>query len=301
MTGITHRMLLMVLGLSLVLTSNVRADFLTGDPTSAMGDWVGGGNSLANGTYIRGSANLSFDAYRSATTVMAGDALNTIGWSVGDRILGMGGVLQPTAPSGWLPGTTTGALPNANLGDNVRIVSKFGASSEIFSASSAPPTMGNGRGSFSGGDAGLGGVLLGTLNGTLSSANSANAGSLQTPNDGFVWDGGVAGPNGQAFTTAQLASISRYVYLVDANGQLRSWQLALNLTGLDRELLSFPLPSEDAAFDQALQVGTGSITDALIPANAQAVAVPGPSSLVLAGMALMSVFARRSRLKKLNK
>jgi hypothetical protein len=268
------RTLFAIFSLTFGLCSYSRAGFVTGDPTTSTGNWSFSGNSLAKGTYAGGSANFSFDLYRGSTTVSILDELHTMAhWAVGDLVIGMGGVITPTGPTGW-PGATTGPSPNANLGDNTRIISKFGSPTATFGPSTTPPIPGNGQSSFSGGHAGLGGVLLSTLSGTLAAANFANAGLLQVPDAGFIWDGGIASSNGIALTSTQLSNIGRYSYKTDANKFLSRWEFVLNINALSSAGFGFALPNVNASYDQALQVGSGSRTDAVS-------VVPVPSSLAI--------------------
>lgn len=266
----------------------VHGAFLTGDPSTADG-WTRSGNSLSNGIYAGGSANFSFDVYRGSQTFQSSSGLGgTVpGWMTGDLIVGMGGVIVNTPPMGW-SGPTTGPAPNANLGDNVRIVSKFGSPSASFSASTTPPIPGNGNRSFSGGFGGVGGVLLTTNANTLAAANAANAGQLQTPDSGFVWDG-VVNTNGVTLTSSQVQDISRYIYTVDGTNQyLSTWQLALNVTALQRLNLGYATPDAGTIYDQALQVGGGSSTDALV------LTTPLPPTLLLAvGAFAIGIITRR--------
>jgi hypothetical protein len=281
---------MVVLVAFVVSSASVRADLVTGDPSVDAG-WQRVGNSLQAGVYIRGGANFSFDVYRWAHTVTTGDQFNTqLGWAAGNTVLGLGGVVVNTVPSGWAIPTTGGPV-NGELTDSVRFVSKFGSPLSTFSTSTTPPAAGNGNGSFSGGDGGLGGVMLSTAAGTLARANAANANSLRVPDLGWLWEGGIAGPNGQTFTTAEMTEFSRYIYNTDANGTLSSYEMVLNTTRLDQFNGAFLLPTAESPNDQAMQRGTSNvITDAFAPGIA---AIPAPPSLVLGLLALVAVRRRK--------
>ncbi len=106
-TRLTSKSILSLLVLSgVALTpASLRATPLTGNP-SADSSWTFNGNSLNNGTYIRGGGTFSFDIYTNAFTVTAADTgLIAKGWSVGDTVIGLGGVIVPNdmtaAHTGW--------------------------------------------------------------------------------------------------------------------------------------------------------------------------------------------------------
>ncbi len=91
----------------------------TGNP--GLDGWQAGGNSMANGTYIRGAGNFGFTTYVTEMTLAAGHNFNSVGtmaWNTGDQVIGIGGVIDFNTPiasaNGW-SGSYTGAATNANL------------------------------------------------------------------------------------------------------------------------------------------------------------------------------------------
>ena len=91
--------------------------------------WEFGGNSLEPGVFVRGSGGFNFDIYTAAFTLSSSSPLIGDGWDEGDIIFGIGGVIDPNAN-------------NPELTHSVRIVSKFSAGNDGWSA--------GGTGSFSG-------------------------------------------------------------------------------------------------------------------------------------------------------
>ena len=254
-------------------TPDANAGFITtGNP--ATDGWDRIGNSLQNGSYIRGSGNFSFDVYR---TTISPDAtlLAATGWLATDLIIGIGGVIVNTPPAGWLT-ATTGADPNFYLDSDVRLVSKFG-SENSWQASTTPPDMGNGAGSQSNGDGGQGSVQLDTNPNQLT---VLNAGKFQVPDNGSQYRDTQA----FSFSASELAEIGRYIYTLDASGKLASWEMVLNLTRLITLTDAIAGPTVDGRHNQALQ-GGGRSTDGLIPFEAlpvppaAAVATPLPPTL----------------------
>lgn len=292
--------------------SPIQADFLTGNPSVDSG-WTGGNNSLANGTYIRGGANYSFDAYRSAYTVQTGDALATSGWAVGSTVVGMGGVIRDTQPGGWSPQVTGATLNNptgAGL-TNLRIVSKFGTDPSVppttgFTASTVAPGTnptpnptgvtgpGNGRGDFSGGQGGVGTVLVRTrVDASVLAANGAAAGTLITPTSTHFLAQRYNG-SGVDDLSAMLASIARFYYLTDGDGNISSWEMLLNVSNLTGPL---PRPTTFSAFNQAGQAGSGGgFTDALLPgAPIPVTPTPVPPSLAISLLGVFTLAGLRFR------
>ncbi len=101
---------------------------ITGNPFSD--GWTSQGNSLSNGVYVRGNANYAFDTY--SATVVVDSALRTASgnvWSIGDTVIGVGGVFRSitAAEAGW--GAFTGNAVNSLLTTNLtgpKIQAKFG-------------------------------------------------------------------------------------------------------------------------------------------------------------------------------
>ena len=259
-----------------------RAELLSGDP-SADG-WAAGANSLQAGTYVRGGGNFSYDLFRVSYAVTPGSPLASMPnpWSVGDRVVGMGGVAVPTTASaaGWAG--FTGGPVNGHLAANVRIVSKFTSSPSAWSASGVAPSLGDGAGSYSNGDGGLGAVLVSTASGQVT---PAGAGVLTVPLNANQW-AGTAGSNGPAIDPLT----SRVIYAVDASGRLRSWELLLDTTLLAGADTGRPTPGPAGRWNQALQAGQSSVflTDALSPGES-VVPAPGPAVLLGVGLAALGL------------
>ena len=238
-----------------------RAAFLTGDPVA--NGWFFAGSSLNAGTYIRGSGNFSFDMYRAQLAAGSGNQLDTLaGWTTGDIVLGMGGLVTPPT--------------TANLTTHARIVSKFTSSPNAWSASTTTVPPGDGLGSFSSGHGGLGSVLIGTDPGSISQGRpggvtATGGGTLTLPFDALQFNG--TGSN------ALDLNVARYIYTVDGFGLLRSWEVLLNVSFLNRLNTGFASPTFVGRWNQALQRGTSTtdFTDGLnvptpLPATALAFA-----------------------------
>jgi hypothetical protein len=236
----------------------------SGDPEAD--GWVFGGHSLDAGVYVRGSGGFAYDIYTTSFTLGSGSALLGDGWSEGDVIVGLGGVIDPVDV-------------NPNLTHSVRIVSKFSAGNDTWSA--------GGTGSFSsaGGD---GAVLLAT-NGPLSP--SGNTGHLN-PFGGF---GGSRVPTaldpgqiheipllqrieGGFVNTGADTAAGKLIYLregpdfADSNTGsvaqlLSSWQVFLNVSMLDTGAEP-AVPEEGDRAVQALQRSSGASTDGLVTIQA---------------------------------
>ena len=292
MTRPTVRLILRVLAVvasGLTCHGTARAELLTGDP-SADG-WALGANSLQAGTYVRGNGNFSYDLFRASYALGSGSPLAAMAnpWSVGDQVLALGGVVAPTtaAAAGWA--AFTGGPVNGKLAANVRVVSKFTSSPSAWSASGVAPGLGDGAGSFSNGDGGLGAVLVSTPSGQVT---SAGAGVLTVPVNANQWSG-TAGSNGPAIDP----STSRVIYAVDTSGRLRSWELFLNTTLLASANTGLPTPNAAGRWNQALQAGQSSVflTDALSPGEN---VVPAPAAGILLGVGATALaFGRRLRAK----
>jgi hypothetical protein len=107
----------------------------TGDP--AVDGWAPQGHSLDGDVFVAGAGAFRYDIYTAAFTLGSNSALVGNGWEAGDEIVAIGGIIYPDDP-------------NPNLTHSVRIVSKFSAGNDGWSA--------GGTGSFSG--AGGDGALL---------------------------------------------------------------------------------------------------------------------------------------------
>jgi hypothetical protein len=283
-------LLLTVCGL-LMCQTQLWATAISGNP--AADTWSFNGNSLNKNTYIRGGGTFSFDIYTNSFVVTAADTgLLAKGWSVGDTVVGLGGVIVPNdmtaAHTGW---STDGVTPVANsdnavnvdLTTSVRIVSKFGVSPTSWSASTVKPNAGNGLGSGSAGDGGDGTIELTT---NVNDIANGNAGVLVNPanavKDTF---------NGVSWVSTNLSDRSFGLYEFQMSGTLlSSWEMMLNATKLGSlyPYANIPLPGD--RLNQALQRSSNAVqfTDGL----ALAPAVPEPTSdllILLGGIGLLNI------------
>lgn len=254
------------------------ADDYTGDP--AADGWLLHGNSLANGIYIRGVAGLSFDVYSDTFTITTNSPLwdgtladpNSGFWHPGDLVLGLGGVNE----SGYIY--------------EPRMVAKFGAAGATFSPSTLPSPAGNGNGSFSGGNAGNGGVQADyeyqfTLGETNLNPADQNGG-IELPDNVLYYSGGSSN-----IDPVYGAILARFQQDGQGRDVLQSWEVAVDLTALsdpDRANFGSEVPIIDGRSDMALQENLGDYTDAFV--------VPEPStySLVIISLAAFGwTFKRR--------
>lgn len=265
---------------------------LTGNPFSDTG-WTLAGNSLDNGTYIRGGGNFSFDAYSASFLLESGSALDGLdpNWKVGDVILGMGGVFVPNSglagDTGWATDGLGAVAVNSNISKSLRIVSKFGVNPSSWAASTVKPTSGNGQGSTSGGHGGDGAILVGTQTGFLDQTDDTPtpANTLVVPNEAQRY----AAPSYSG--TNVPFNIARLIFNLDTNNLVSSWEMLLNTTYLSSVSPYGDIPQPGDRFDQALQRSSNAITDALVP-SAELAVVPEPASLIvwsLLGLSLVGV------------
>jgi hypothetical protein len=258
---------------ALVLVIGVNAPAQT--PTEVTGDpeadgWAFQGHSLDAGVFVAGTGAFAYDIYTAAFTLDSGSDLVGGGWEPGDEIVAIGGVIDP-------------ADSNPNLTHSVRIVSKFSAGNDGWSA--------GGTGSFSG--AGGDGALLLATRGPLSpSGNTEHLNPFASGSRAAT----ALGPgviheipilqrmeNGIVNTDAGTEA-GKFIYLaagpdfVDTfTGEtaplLSSWQVFANVTMLG--LTHTPVPKVGDRAVQSLQRSTGVFTDglgiieALAPQDAQ--------------------------------
>lgn len=257
--------------LTAVGTLSASAQSVTGDP--ATDGWQGFGNSLSLGTYIRGTGGFSFQVYRDSFTLTSNSTLfaDTF-WNAGDTILALGGV-------------TTGQYIY-----EPRLVAKFGSAGANFSASSTLTPPGNGNGSFSGGNAGLGGVQVDYQyefgDTQTNQLLAGQTGVLNNPNDLLYYTPAGSVNLDESYYAAVDADFTR------TNGAdvLESFEVFLDISQLqgDGEYTN-GLPVINGISDMALQQNQDIYTDALL--------VPEPSTLALAGLSLVALgwLLKRSR------
>lgn len=260
--------------LTLVVTLQASAITFTGNP--ATDGWTFHGNSLSLGTYIRGAGDYGFDTYSTGFTLSAGDPLyNGTSWLAGDQILALGGVMNPVEFV------------------VARTVAKFGASTAIFSPSTLPSPLGNGNGSFSGGDGGLGSVQVDYLYqfsivGGFSKLDAGQDQAILTPDTVRYYNGASVNINsdyGRVLSDFQITAGSDF---------LLSFEAFLNLTALSdpsRGNLGV-VPAINGKADMALQneLDVNIWTDAYVSQI-----VPEPSTAGLVTLAGLGLLAARKR------
>lgn len=261
--------------LGTLLPRTTRADFaFSGDP-SADG-WNLIGNSGTLGIYARGSANFNYNLFKLSYQISAANPLITsfagTGWAAGDTVLGVGGVIVDQT--------------NPNLGANARVLVKYGTSTATWSASTTTTIPGDGVVSFSGGFGGTGSIQLATNSGSLTAGGAGTARLLDTSNR---YDGAAS-----VVAALDLGRLN-YTFL---DGKLKSWQILLNTSLLQRLGLAPPGPAVGDKFVANLQQGGSNSTETtdFIPA-VSALAIPEPSSFILLGMGAGAMFivARRRK------
>jgi hypothetical protein len=263
---------LLAAALALAGASASQAGVVTGNPAADGWSNSGLGNSLDSGTYVRGAGAFDFDLYKSSFTLSGDSNLITVGsnWQVGDLILGIGAAATKTT----------------NLTNSLRVVAKYGTDTSTFTASTVASPSGNGDGSFSGGYAGNGGILLGTAPPDEYPQRfvAGNANQVLSFNDaaGDVmqrWNGSLVDLN------ATTADAGKFIFQVDGNGFLSNVEVFLNVSQLERSGFAVN-PGEGDQFILTFQRSSNStlFTDAL--GNTATAAVPEPSSLALAGLGI---------------
>ena len=250
--------LILVMAVLALLCLNVivQAD-VSGNPFAD--GWTPGGNSLADGVYVRGEAGFGFDTYSALLSVSTGSNLQNGSWLVGDTVLGVGAVFTSFTPD-------TG---------NITLQAKLGTANALYAAKSGATA---GVGSTSQG--GNGSVQIKTL-GTL----SAHPGYFP---DGSGTLQGLEGTISRLNASASPdKDIVRLMWLWDDTAShITSWQILLNTSLMDRLGVTWNSGVTDgltpAGGDKAIvsvQIDNGgAYTDALVTIPASA--VPEPSSIL---------------------
>lgn len=306
--------LLLACVLACLLSINALANFsLTGNPATDQG-WIFGGHSLSNGGYVRNQGNFGFNMYYTEFRLLGGP-LTTMPnpWAVNSRVVGLGGVFTaPMTPEslGWPPGTVfTGPAQNSQIGANTRINAKFGANApdNIYSASTIFPNMGNGNGSHSGGQGGLGSILVSIASNRFTAAdanilitpNNLLGPGVPPPGDSVTQWQGVVGSNGLDLGTNQFYDMVRYIYNVDSNGFLSSWEVLLNtsmVANFPGAIL--PVPTGGRGWIQTASFGAAAVnnTDGIIFTQVF-FEVPAPPAVYAAAAGLLGLIACRRRFR----
>jgi hypothetical protein len=282
---------------------------LSGSPEAD--GWYHHGNSLANGNYVRGNGNYAFEMYTTQFTVTDSSVFDISGhddasyddyyetnhwskatartWSVGDTVLGIGGVFNDitAADAGWP--SFSGATVNGAIDDEYRfrLQAKVGGADATWSTSTIAPGAGNGSGS--------------------TSAGGAAAFLVRTSgwHDLSTWEnraGQILGlQKTDHLSLSELGTdVARVIWTWDeTHNRVSGWEILLNLTLIEDDL-------DAAAFTGALpgllgnqillsvQVASGAYTDALVVAT-----VPEPATWAMALVGLLAIggarVARRKR------
>jgi hypothetical protein len=277
--------------LSLFLVGNtVWAGSITGSPI--LDGWTFGGNSLANGVYVGGTANYGFDTYSTVISVQAGSNLaisdGANSWLAGDTVLGVGGrfVNITAADAGW--SAFTGNAVNRLLGIDgaaLKLQAKFGTDLATFSASTLAPVAGNGLGSL-GSNGGLGAVQIRTSAWFYAPDWSAASGILQLLDKSSHIE-----RNGATTTDADVA---RLMWIWDTD-HVDTWEILLNTSLLARLYPGLLAPAAGDAVIMTVQNRDSSYTNALVTTEA---VVPEPATLSLAllgGLGLALAWQRRKQ------
>jgi len=268
-----------VAGLVVLLAASATyAVNVTGDPVAD--GWTFGGRSLAQGTYIRGAANMGFDIYTTGFTLCSGSNLLDTNWVVGDQVLGIGGAINAiTDPValGW--SAITGPAVNSFWVQNLRIVSKFGTSPTAWGASTIAPDAGNGLGSMSGGKGGAGSVQVSTLSGRISNG-TLTPGVLFYSQDTDIY----APPYSEYFGDPE-ATVGKIIFTlgkpIAQGGELYSWESFLNVSRLAELISLTDYPAVGDRGNQAIQWDDNVATDGMVVITA-----PIPEPLTMAGLML---------------
>jgi hypothetical protein len=264
----TKSSLLLTLPLLLAAGASTTFGQVTGNPASD--GWTSDGLSTASGNLLFETGNFSVNMYATAFNLAAGSPLlgtvgTSEGWSVGDTIVGVGGVFTPT-------GNSSVTYDNANGTVTTRFVVKYGTSTAAWTAGSA-----------AGAAAALGGtgaIELGTSTEVLSPTSGLQIPS-NTPEE-------ITGPSSTATISDDVGQI------------LTSWTgtapaPASTIVGfesfLDLTLLDSQVPSANVALGDDyvldLQQQSGALQDSTAALPGSVAAVPEPSMLLTGSLILL--------------
>lgn len=248
---------------------------LSGNPVDD--GWTYQGNSLSSGVYVRGSANYGFDTYSSTFAVDGAISTASGGsWTVGDTVIGVGGVFNNNTTGWTVSGTAVNSLLSNSTGPKIQV--KFGTDAFVvtpWSASTIAPGAGDGVGSL--GNGGEGSIQIRSSAYFTADNWSDNAGELM-PLDkpGHIARQGGSTPSDD---------VARLIWTVDGNNELSSWQILLNVTMLGS--LS-PAPGPGSLAIMTVQDGDNAYTDALLEVAGGGGVVPEPATMAIwGGLALV--------------
>ncbi|MGY6632437.1 MAG: hypothetical protein ACXIU8_01645 [Alkalilacustris sp.] len=280
------RVLSMVLAaLVACVGSGSQAATVSGNP--ALDGWQFLGNSLDDGTYVRGTGGFDFAAFGTEFVLQSGPLLGTSpNWQIGDVILGFGGIMNTTV--------------NATL----RAVTKLGGADSGFTA--AGPA-GPGEGGTAAG--GPGTVLVAyrfmrddsatlrapEMNGTLLRAETFVLVDRSGQSMSF-------GSDSDATDYARVMAVFEGSGTADDPHVVRSWQTYLNLSALTRDSrLGAVVPDPGAPSIVSFQQShSNNFTDALVQLDAagQPLAViplPATGWLLLGALGALAMAGRMRR------
>ncbi len=241
---------------------------ITGNPLSDAWTYIGNSASPGNFNNQSGGAIYSADIYTTLFPLTLSTLSAATSWSLGDIIVGVGGVFTAT-------GNTTLTYDGAGGSTSTRIVVKYGSPTATWQPNSPIPAS-PGYGSLAHGEAGS--VLLGTFAYTFSPAFS---GQFAVPNDSpeLQLSGSVAPID---------PSVGRDI-TEWTGGTLTGFETFLNLT-----LLSAQVPASNvqpgAKFILDLQNNHSEYQD-----SQGTLATPEPASAALLALGTLLLTSRRRR------
>jgi hypothetical protein len=281
MKHLSWSVLILLLGVSSALGN------VTGDPVAD--GWIFGGHSLANGVYVRGSANYGYNTYGLQFTVSPGSNLEISdggnSWLAGDTILGVGGQFAGITPAeaGWT--AFTGGAVNSITAVNIKLQAKFGTDYSTFSTSTIAPAAGNGAGSL-GTNGGTGAVQVRTSAYNTALFWAAGSGTLQLlQSASHIERNGAAAPD---------ADVTRLMWIWDGSAnRVGTWEILLNTSLVQRLDTTFqgPWPSGGNKALMTVQYDDNAYTDAL--QTLTGIPAPGAALLGFIGLGLVGWLKRR--------
>ena len=262
------------------------AQIFTGDPaTDSL--WVSDGLSSSAGNDMQNAGNaasFSANVYSTAFTLTPDSTLLgplgiSDGWSVGDTIVGVGGVFASTGNSSLTYSGTNGTV-------NLHLVVKYGSPTATWTLSGAGAAVG-GAGSL--GLGGSGAVLLGVTQETISSSG------LTTPSDSPLYLDSSGNQD-----TLPGEGIEGQVLTLWSGGQIVGFESFLDLNVLAAESASANIQTNVQTGDEFvldLQQGKTVYQDSLgtLPSALQTTPEPSTYALLLGGLGLLTVYCRRKR------
>jgi hypothetical protein len=252
------------------------AQIFTGDP-SADALWVSDGLSSSAGNYMLNAGNtsgaFSANVYSTAfaltpDSTLLGPLGITDGWTVGDTIVGVGGVFAST-------GNGDLTYDNANGTVNLHLVVKYGSPSATWALAGTGASLSLG---------GTGAVLLGVLQETISPTTG-----LTTPSDSPLYVNSSA-----AQVTLPGGGDEGQVLTLWSGNKIVGFESFLDLTVLAADEPAANVQAGDK-FVLDLQQGSGALQDSLgvLPSTLQTTPEPSTYLLLLGGLGLLTFYTRR--------